>query len=299
MGRLFGDIASYMAGSALSRSEAYFVLTSDDLNEKLTPHGQVITFNAGRASRLASVDWYAKAVLPVNQGTLVVVIGMYGDVANISAGGTAQTEIVIDNESPRTRGPLRSASLIDDHIVVVGMDRQAYVRAPSGAWRRFDNGLPRSDDNRQGLEAVAGHTLNDLYSVGWQGEIWHYDGIRWNREDSPTHSLLTDVAVADDGLVYACGRRGLMVRGRAGQWEVLAPGTQDDLWSVAAFRGAIYASSMDGLYKLNKMGELDLLDVDIGPRPTYYKLFTSPDLLWSMGPKDVLAFDGTLWRQLD
>jgi hypothetical protein len=300
MGRLFGDIASYIGGAAINRGLAFFILTIDELNEKQVPHGHVIGWRAGRMQKLASLNWYPKAILPAADGSFVTVVGVHGEVAVIGAQGVTESEIVVDGESPRKRGPLRAGTCVPGALVMVGMDRQAYMKPDKGTWQRMDAGLPASSDNRQGLEAVAGHSLDSLFAVGWQGEIWRFDGMRWQREDTPTHAVLTSVINAQNGVVYACGRRGLIVRGRENQWEALTTtGVVEDLWSLAEFQGAIYASSLHGIYRLTDAGELDPVNGGPPDGATFHQLVTSPDLLWSIGPKDIIAFDGTTWRQLD
>jgi hypothetical protein len=63
----------------------------------------------------------------------------------------------------------------------------------------------------------------ELYAVGWQGEIWHYDGEKWHQLPSPTKLVLVDVCCAGDGTVYACGREGLLLKGRDQTWEIVEP----------------------------------------------------------------------------
>ena len=48
----------------------------------------------------------------------------------------------------------------------------------------------------------------DLVAVGWEGEIWRFDGTQWQQVESPTNRILTCVCTDDDGLSFAGGRNG-------------------------------------------------------------------------------------------
>jgi hypothetical protein len=57
-----------------------------------------------------------------------------------------------------------------------------------------------------GINKIWGTSSNDLYLVGTQGLIVHYDGQRWERMESGTDVNLLDVWGSPDGsVVWACG----------------------------------------------------------------------------------------------
>jgi hypothetical protein len=185
---------------------------------------------------------------------------------------------------------------VDDRLIMVGMHRQVYCREPTGTWTVMENGLPAKSKKVTGFEDVAGTSLTSLYAVGWNGEIWKYDGARWKAMSNPARDILTAVCVADDRTVYAVGREGVLYRAMKDRWEALDSVRFDDLWSVACFQGEIYTASLRHLYKLSPAGVLDLIDpLDC---PYYGPFSTGPNALWSIGQKAVLSRRGGEWTQL-
>jgi hypothetical protein len=178
------------------------------------------------------------------------------------------------------------------------MDRQVYVWN-SAEWETMEKGLPRLDEEVAGFEAIAGFSMSEIYCAGWYGEIWRSDGIQWEKLDSPTSAVITNIACGDDGFVYACGRRGLLIRGRNDSWEVIETGAEvEDFWGITWFQGKLYLSSMTGVSYLedNQLYPVGFGDDTIA---TFYELAATTDALWSIGAKDLMSFDGETWTRIE
>ena len=85
---------------------------------------------------------------------------------------------------------------------------------------------------------------NDVWAVGAQGTILHYDGC-WRVEYSPTTAALTSVWASPGGTVWAVGAEGTILRREAGIWSTVpAPdnfsftgvwgAADNDVWAVTA-----------------------------------------------------------------
>ena len=99
--------------------------------------------------------------------------------------------------------------------------------------------------------------------------------------------------------MYACGREGLLLKGRDQAWEVIdPPGTTQDLWSLAWFDGRLYLSTFYALYTLGKNG-LEAVDTGAEQAKTFHRLSAAEGVLLSSGAKDVLVFDGKTWTRID
>ena len=83
---------------------------------------------------------------------------------------------------------------------------------------------------------------NDVWAVGAQGTILHYDGC-WRVEYSPTTAALASVWASPGGIVWAAGAEGTILRREAGIWSIVpAPdnfpisglwgAADDDVWAV-------------------------------------------------------------------
>jgi hypothetical protein len=126
-----------------------------------------------------------------------------------------------------------------------------------------------------------------------------YDGHIWQQLQSPTNLILTDVCCAEDGNVYACGQAGTLLRGRNDTWDVIDHGaTTEDFWSVVWIHGALYLSTMLGIFVLRD-DALQMINMGDDHASTYYHLSAADDVLWSIGAKDLMAFDGTTWSRVD
>lgn len=110
---------------------------------------------------------------------------------------------------------------------------------------------------------------------------------------------MVDVCCAGNGSVYACGRKGFLIKGRDQTWDAVnTQGLEDDIWSLAWFNDRLYLSTMYDVYTLEKNG---LRELEMGtdwPR-SCHRLSAEDGVLWSIGAKDVMAFDGTAWSRID
>jgi hypothetical protein len=235
-------------------------------------------------------------LLPDSSNDLIAV-GEYGEVVVVSQTGAVSEDIINANGvSPEGRGPLTRGAIIEDRVVMVGMDRQVYRREPTGAWVVMEDGLPPESTQISGLTGVAGPSLSSLYAVGCDGEIWKFDGSRWSAMASPTKLMLTAVCVADDDRVYACGGHRAVSRATNDQWETVATDCWHDLWSIVCFNSEIFAAGLRRLYRLNAADELEL--VDAAGCDSFGTFAKSKDALWSIGAKAVISYDGKDWTQL-
>ena len=123
--------------------------------------------------------------------------------------------------------------------------------------------------------------------MGWDGEIWRFDGKNWKRVASPVNSILSSVLCAPDGNVYIVGQRGTLLRGRDDKWEVLdTDPISEDIWSVQWYQEAVFASSMQQLFIVedNELHSIELPEeVD-----TFHWLSSTQDHMLSVGGEDVL-----------
>ncbi len=127
-----------------------------------------------------------------------------------------------------------------------------------------------------------------------------YNGSDWSNKYSPTNLILSKVCCAEDGNVYIGGQNATLIRGRHDAWEVIPiDDFDDDIWGLAWFNGKLYISTLSDLYTLNT--DNSIIKVDIGDKSvsTFYHITAADGVLWSIGRKDVMAFDGNIWTRID
>jgi hypothetical protein len=296
---------SYVTGAARKAHLAYFSVVTDELSREKLDHSLFLEWNRGiwRGSNIAPVKWTTVGATvtstPIEQGLF---LGYWGQVHCMGSGDVHEEKILsAGGESPEQRGPMRGLRSIGGKAYAVGTHRQVYRRDGANTWTCIDETTrPESEDPRVvSFESIDGFSPEEIYAAGRQGEIWLYDSRQWHRLNSPTNMILTDVCCAGDGNVYVCGRYGTLLRGRDGRWEVIGQeSTQEDLWRAIWYREKLYLSTMRFLYTLedNRLEQVDFGgDVPI----TCFHLSAADGVLWSIGAKDVMSYEGTNWVRID
>ena len=219
-------------------------LAADDID-----HSRFLAFDQGAPSHNGDATWRAVdlcvARLPSEK---MIAVGEDGEVLTYAGGVTTEEQI-----EPRPT-VLRAVNTIDGYAVACGMRRQVYIRTDEEAWSAIN--VPETDEMEgTGFEAIAGYSMDEIYAVGWNGEIWKWDGKEWHDQVSPTNIILTGVTCAGDGYVYVCGQDGALIRGRDGRWTVLdVDNMNSDFWDVHWFDGKLYIATMQTLYCYGKKG---------------------------------------------
>jgi hypothetical protein len=299
------DKFSFVTGVVRFHDLGYLALISDEAREQRLTQSIFVEWDAGvwRSSEEMGRDWDTVAATvassPLEQALF---LGESGQVVCIGSGDTHEEQVCGADSHPMNRGPMRGIKNISGKVYAVGMNRQVYCRDLSGGWGSIDQtirSLRHESDEVSGFEAVDGYDDTEIYAVGWGGEIWGYDGNVWSEKASPTNFVLVDVCCGHDETVYACGRSGVLVRGRGEAWEVIDhENMSDDIWSLAWYEGCLYLASYDSIYMLVDDG---LMPINVGDDrvSSFFHLSVRDGVLWSVGEKDVVMYDGTKWIRID
>ena len=277
------------------------------LVEQDIPHWRSYTVSSSQWGATNIYDWMVRSMaLCWIPSECVVAVGDAGvgepvRVRVYGGGRIIDEKFASGPDSPETRGPLREVrGIAGGRAYAVGALRQAYRRDGPDHWTCIDTtARPTSTDIITCFDSIDGFSETDIYAVGWGGEIWHYDGTHWERIESGTNLDFHKVVCADDGYVYACGQVGTLIRGRGSDWDFIDhPWTGEDFWGIECFQGRVYVSTMHFVYELVD-GELSLVRFgDCAPPASCYHLSGRDGILWSIGPTDVLQFDGTTWTEI-
>jgi len=107
-----------------------------------------------------------------------------------------------------------------------------------------------------------------------------------------------DVCCANE-VAYACGRKGTLLRGRHDEWETIKLKTiTDDIWSLCWYRNTLYFATNDAVYML-KENSANRVSFGTDSPKSCRRLTTADGVMWSVGAKDVMAFDGRHWKRID
>lgn len=230
----------------------------------------------------------------------VVTVGVEGSIHLAGPNGFSGEQVDISSESPVHRGVLRDVRVIDGEVYVVGLGRQIYRRNLSGRWGRFDQGIVdrNGDDSVHGFESIDGFSREEIYAVGMMGDIFWFDGSVWNNIESPTNLILTKVLCGSDGIVYAVGQGGVLLRGRKASWEVLdQQDINETFWDLAWHDGSVWVSSTKALYRIDN--SLNLIKIAVDGAANDFRYLSAHDgVLVAVGGRQVCILRNGKWIRL-
>jgi hypothetical protein len=292
----------FQSGFVSSRARLAFVTNHVKATEDEIPNAQLFVFRNGRDWSQTVMEWSAVGLAGMLEPVpTVVVLGRDGETLTGDANGLRQGQIDDQGASPLKRGPMRNIRAIAESVFAVGMARQVYRRMGDNTWIRYEDGLPSEIPHLKvaGFNSIDGATLDDLYTVGWGGEIWHHDGTEWWQEESPTNLALFDVLVVSPSEVYGCGQAGTILRGSTGQWSLLEfEGPKPTFRSMAWFNGKLYLADGLALYSWVD-GVLSVVDFGVGEVVPSAHLHANDGILLSVAGKEVFTTpDGAKWDSL-
>jgi hypothetical protein len=295
---------SITTGVAAKKGVGGICTSVDELVKENVPFSRIYTINQGKFGSV-DVDWLAcsTTICHYPERRFLALSQKGGQIIRIGGG-----ESGIEALSHCMKGFKRKPGLMrairgiaGGRAYAVGTGRQAYCRENTGQWRCIDQ-WSQTDSKaltKFSFESIDGFSEEDIYIVGWEGEIWHYDGKKFKQMQSPTNLGLHQVACAADGLVYIVGKNGILIRGRDDRWEIIEQDkTTADIWGVAWFQGKAYVATTHMVYSLvgNNLEQIDF-GKDAIPASCYH-LSTADDVMWSIGPEDIVEFDGKNWARI-
>ncbi|MEX9913062.1 hypothetical protein [Providencia huaxiensis] len=231
---------------------------------------------------------------PLEQG-MIAERGDDGNVQCVGSGDDFPLEKIMEGDYANPK----NIKCIEGYAYYVGSAREIYKRVDIGKWVRLQKGIPGGEtDTDMGFTDLDGFSEQDMYAVGGEGDVWHYDGEQWIPCGFPSNEQLSAVLCAPDGYVYIGGEGGSLWRGRQFQWEKLYHGGstillnqlrwfEDKVWACDDYRlqcwdGNEMVRPMDGDESVLLSGHMDVRD----------------GILVVAGDYSVDLYDGTVWHKI-
>ncbi|MCP3138652.1 hypothetical protein [Pyxidicoccus xibeiensis] len=242
---------------------------------------------------ITSVTHRSGVVCALGRNGLVKQVGEWGrPLTPRRVKGRFREYVITDAES---RGPLERVRAVGDAFFACGWGGQLY-RLESGGWRRLETGLDPGRDND--FLDLDGFASDDLYAVGLDGLAAHYDGSRWDYLKLPSRAHLHAVRCLPGGEVVVAGADGVLLQGSPRGWHLLeTAGLRDDVWAICPFGRKLYLTAGTRGLHVYDGGTCSEVKVTGAENPPMHRLDASGGVLWSFGPRNVLAFDGQHWSE--
>lgn len=207
---------------------------------------------------------------------------------------------------------------VDGQIYALGDYRKIYRRIGFEQWIELGmegHGVPApayindEDDSSMefGFEDMSGFSVDDMYAVGGEGDVWRFDGMKWHQCPVPTNASLKTVCCAGNGVVYITEMNGSVWAGRTDTWQRIAdadisPGYApvDSFW----FNDRLYLGGQEGIWTIDitrgRVVRLQEIETDAPNVTNSGRLDISVDgnFLLTAGPYGACIHDGTAWRRL-
>lgn len=151
------------------------------------------------------------------------------------------------------------------------------------------------------LRAVDAAGPNDVWAVGNQGKVLHYDGMRWSFYQLEVTDLdLNGLEITSGSSGWAVGADGLVLCYHNGQWYNSLYLTGHDLYGVAFYDGRGFAVGDHGSlfrYDGERWEDVSLAGVTADLRDV---AFSADGRAWAVGDVGtVLHYDGSGWAKVD
>jgi hypothetical protein len=237
-----------------------------------------------------------------NFARTVAILGMEGDVVVNNPNGVVHERLGKGKSAPNKLRTMHEVRAIGSSFYAVGMRRQVFRRNMSaGPWEKIDSGVfvPDSSKEVAGFLSIDGFGDDEIYAVGYGGQIWMFDGKTWSQVVSPTNARLECVRCTLEGDVLASGEGGVILRGRKSTWRVLDQDiTEEPFTGIAVLKKTAYFATEDGTIVALGNDKFSQVIPKEGSEVTTGFLDSNGKELLSIGEADILLFNGRAWREL-
>ena len=287
------DKSEVRTGRIIDPNTIVFLLEFPAVAQRDIPHTGVAIWQRGQDWLKRRLDYNGIDVTPIpgqsDSELRFVIIGNTGRYTAVMDGNSV-SGIIVEEDA------LASANVVQDSVLAVGILGGVYRMQNTNSWEELTN-----ENVEENLSAVCAHPSGGFLVSGWRGLVALYSGSDVERIETGTNVILTGIICDEDGEIFACGQRGIILRGtKDGLKPLNLEGITEEFWSIAKFQGEIYVSSTIALYKLVDDETLELVVFNGEEIPTsFYHLDTYEDsLMLSVGQKDAVLFDGEEWTRI-
>ena len=177
------------------------------------------------------------ATKPLNQ---FIAVELENDKVFVTGSGEVYEDAPLNSSMSNNplRGGIRRVKTINGYAYICGGSRSFGKRMGKSQWWSNFNGLVHDKENYldEGFDDFDGFSETDIYAVGGKGDVWHFNGEKWQQIAFPTNTYVLTVCCGGDGNVYISCYEGLTFVGRGNRWKEIrgvgriALGFKDMVW---------------------------------------------------------------------
>lgn len=253
-------------------------------------------------------EYFGLARLTVVQRPIeqAIMVGLDGDVAALGSGvNDAEDSIPMGKADTPLFSSAHAIANIDGYAYVVGPWRTICRRTAPDVWENLAHrtSLPRPEPDKfgstdDGFDCIAGYNATDIYAGGGEGDLWHFDGKRWDQCPVPTNMKIENICCAGDGHVYVGLQSGSIMRGRENKWKMIHNGTFSlPFKDMAWFDGKVYCTSDYGVWTIEN-GKFINPDLPAEVRSCSGNLSVGDGVMLLAGMYGATVYDGSKWTSL-
>ncbi|MCG3173991.1 MAG: hypothetical protein GMKNLPBB_02208 [Myxococcota bacterium] len=149
------------------------------------------------------------------------------------------------------------------------------------------------------LNAIWGANADDIWAVGENGFMVHYDGLRWNFVTPPIREDMKAITGTASNNIYAVSEKGSVLHYDGAAWKVI-PSTGTSGWNALAIAGAndVWTAGPYGAMARGGLGGLRQFHVSATPNSLRGVWAVTPNEVIAVGDRGtILRWDGREWKQ--
>ncbi|MNM97779.1 hypothetical protein D3C76_862630 [compost metagenome] len=203
---------------------------------------------------------------------------------------------------------------IGDDLYACGDQNQVYKRN-NGLWSHIDGGIlnrakPKFSANTESnrriivnalkesscLFDIAGASHDDIYAVGTNGGIFHYNGQQWEKFKTITAADLYGIYVGENHELLIAGSNGTILSGNktVGFKIVSRKHIDADFISITQHNNQIFIGASDGIYikadsSITRQ-PLNIYDVS--------NIESIKNVLWAVSSKKIIKYENQQWTMI-
>ena len=171
---------SFVSGCILDQDQILVTAQIDELVEAGETDSFVLKWKRSDCKwrEVCDLEWSATCLCS-GQTDQIFSTGPLGRVVIHDGNGSREEDIDNSSQGTSLHGDIRDLQLIGEHLYTTGMGRQVYRREGDDNWVRRDIGVLQTPSTTEvtGFNSIDGLNENDIYAVGFYGEIWREAGI--------------------------------------------------------------------------------------------------------------------------